>query len=404
MIQSQKKVSKSESIYNKLGANERALLDKVKIKFLKNISIRLFGVKLRLQWSGWLQYLLPLPFLILILLIGAITFLLGGILAAQIIFGFASLLALRMIFDIVTVKLRIRPPEPYPKRHDDKDVFELMRLRYSCRSFQSRKLRKTDFDELMGAVRKYTAEPALSKKTSKKTIRLEYIAAPIKVWPPVNVQEFLVALAPKEYDRLAVMDVGRILQKVVIHATRMGLATCWIGPGADHESITSHLGDRFDPENDNIICVCAIGYKSWFTPVFIQLFNRRMHSRLPLDSLFFSDVEMKHPLELDSSPYNTFGKTFEACQWAPSSYNGQTTRGIASQEKNGKLSRLDFYAVTASRYYAAVATGIWCANWETGCQALKLTGKFKVLPVLADKQKKDQPPRYDISWVLDKPI
>ena len=30
------------------------------------------------------------------------------------------------------------------------------------------------------------------------------------------------------------------------HATRMGLATCWIGPGADHKSIVTKMGSRFD--------------------------------------------------------------------------------------------------------------------------------------------------------------
>ena len=32
--------------------------------------------------------------------------------------------------------------------------------------------------------------------------------------------EFLVAIAPKEYDRLAVLDVGRSLQKVVLRLGR----------------------------------------------------------------------------------------------------------------------------------------------------------------------------------------
>lgn len=30
------------------------------------------------------------------------------------------------------------------------------------------------------------------------------------------------------------------------HATRMGVATCWIGPGADHKSVVAKMGNRFD--------------------------------------------------------------------------------------------------------------------------------------------------------------
>jgi nitroreductase len=48
-----------------------------------------------------------------------------------------------------------------------------------------------------------------------------------------GAHELLVAVAPRDYDRVAVIDVGRSLQKVVTAATRAGISTCWIGPGAD---------------------------------------------------------------------------------------------------------------------------------------------------------------------------
>jgi hypothetical protein len=41
----------------------------------------------------------------------------------------------------------------------------------------------------------------------------------------VGAHEFLVAVAPRDYDRVAVIDVGRSLQKVVTAATRAPL-TC----------------------------------------------------------------------------------------------------------------------------------------------------------------------------------
>jgi nitroreductase len=241
-------------------------------------------------------------------------------------------------------------------------------------------------------------------------VRFEYVSAPLTVWPTVNATEFLVAIAPKQYDRLAVIDVGRSLQKIVMDATRVGLGTCWIGPGADHASIMQHLGDRFDPEKDHIICVCAVGYKSGYVPLFIRVFNAQFYRRLPLSSLFFADSHFEEPLNLDASPFNRFGRTHEICQWAPSSYNGQTTRCVAVMEQNGasdadapRLARFDFYSTTELRYYAPVAAGIWCANWEMGCAALSIHGHFAAL---SDEErgvqgKKDQLPRYDLSWVLD---
>jgi len=305
------------------------------------------------------------------------------------------------VFDLITVKFRIRPHERLPQRNDNMEIFDLMRARRSCRSFQTRKLTNADCDELMESVRRHSTETRLGNSP----VRFEYVSEHLTVWPTVNASEFLVAIAPLEYDRLAVMDVGRSLQKIVMDATRMGLGTCWIGPGADQKSIMKHLGDRFDPKKDHIICVCAVGYRSWFLPMFIRVFNAQFYRRLPLSTLFFTGPQMKEPVNLDMPPFNKFERNYEICQWAPSSYNGQTTRCVAVTDHNG-LERFDFYAVTASRYYAAVATGIWCANWELGCEALGIHGHFAVLSAeeRGVQEKKDLLPKYDISWVMDEKL
>jgi len=384
--------------HQNLTPNERAIIDSIRIPALRNLVEDIWRVKLRLQFTGWLQYVPPLIVVLVIFLIAGIVHLLGGIQMAKGFVYVGYLLLVLDVFDLITVKFRIRPHERLAKRNNNMELFDLMRARHSCRSFQTRKLTDADRDELMESVRRHSAETRLGKSP----IRFEYVSQHLTVWPTVNASEFLVAIAPLEYDRLAVMDVGRSLQKIVMDATRMGLATCWIGPGADHKSIMKHLGDRFDQKKDHIICVCAIGYKSWYIPMFIRAFNAQVSSRRkPLNSLFFADSQMKEPLNLEATPFNKFDRTYEICQWAPSSYNGQTTRCVAVTDKNG-LERFDFYAVTASRYYAAVATGIWCANWEMGCESLGIHGHFAILS--AEKRgvpEKEELPKYDISWLMD---
>jgi nitroreductase len=194
------------------------------------------------------------------------------------------------------------------------------------------------------------------------------------------------------------------------------LATCWIGPGADHASLKRHLGDRFNPEVDHIICVCAIGYKSWFIPMFLRIFNAQFRRRLPISLLYFADSQFKEPLNVSAYPFNRFGRSYEVCQWSPSSYNGQTTRCVGVMERRDgqnekghedglRLARFDFYATTESRYYAPVAVGIWLANWEIGCEALSLPGHFAVLTPEQRSAPDDKAalrlPRYDVSWVVD---
>lgn len=383
-----------------LAPNEQAIVESIDIPILRNLFVKIWRAKLRLQFTGWLQYVPPAIATIVFFLLAVLVRLLGFVQFAKIFDFMGFLLSIILIFDLITVKFRLRFPERLPKRNDDLGLFDLMRLRRSCRSFQTRKLTLADYDELMNYVRIQSEAPMIGNVP----VRIEYISAPLTVWPTVNATEFLVAIAPKQYNRLAVIDVGRSLQKIVMDATRMGLGTCWIGPGAEQSSIVPHLGNRYDPEEDHLICVCAIGYRSQYIPLFLRIFNAQFKRRLPLSSLFFTDVSFTKPLDVQSHPFNQFGRTYEICQWAPSSYNGQTTRCVAVlEEKNDtpQLTRFDFYAVTESRYYAAVAVGIWCANWEMGCEALEIQGHLSVLSNAQNPEVYSQLPKYDVSWVLD---
>ena len=363
----------------------------------------LYRIKLRLQFTGWLQFI-PNALIALVCMLGAsIAWLVAGgaSLFCWLPGAVAAVFLAVLIYDLGTMKLNLRPFERTPVPLNGLDAFELMRARRSCRSFQSRDLTPAHRAELLDAVRQHSQQGQL---LGDRPIRFEYVAAPLTVWPTLGAHEFLVAIAPKEYNRLAVLDVGRSLQKVVLHATRMGLGTCWIGPGADQRSIALHLGDRFDPNQDHVICVCAVGYRSRYLPSYLWLMQRMLNRRLPLSELFFADPSCKAPLPIEIPRFAAFGRCYEVCQWAPSSYNTQTTRCAAvMQTVSGqeRLVRFDFLAATSSRYYAAVAVGIWCANWELGCQALGLRGHLAVLSSEARGAKGALAlPRYDVSWVV----
>ncbi len=398
--------------HQELSPEEQAVLASAGTTLRRHIFTAIWRMKLRLQFTGWLQYIPSAILTLVFFLVAALARLIGSTRVAWAFVIMGTLLLTVSIFDLVTVKFRLRFPERLPKRNDNLGMFDLMRARRSCRSFQTRKLTSADYHELMGTVRLDSESPTIGKSP----VRFEYVSAPLTVWPTVNATEFLVAIAPAEYDRLAVIDVGRSLQKIVIEATRMGLATCWIGPGADQSSIIRHLGDRYSPKEDHIICVCAIGYKSWYIPMFLRIFNLQFRRRLPLSALFFANSNFKEPLNVEAYPFNRFGRNYEVCQWSPSSYNGQTTRCVAVTERMGvnkeardedapHLARFDFYAVTESRYYAAVALGIWCADWEMGSDALGIHGHFAVLSAeergVPDEQARPALPRYDVSWMLD---
>lgn len=355
-------------------------------------------LKVKLQFTGWLQYIPTGLASVVLLAIAGVGRQIGAWTPLTVwVPGLLGLgLLIRVLFDLVTVKLGVHPPEHVPPRPEFDDAFDLMRSRRSCRAFQSRNLTDDHRRRLMDEVARQTGPQAL---IGRERIRFEYVAAPLTVWPVVGAHEFLVAIAPQPYDRMAVIDVGRSLQKVVLAATALGIATCWIGPGADQRSIAEHLGDRFDPERDHVICVCAVGYRSRYEPLMVRAMEFSQHRRLPISTLFSTDARLTRPVDVDALPYSRFAHCFEACQWSPSSYNGQPTRGVAVADGT-RLSRLDFYASTASRYYAPVALGIWCADWETGCGQLGASGHFEVRPEL-EAEDPSHLPRYDVSWVAD---
>lgn len=358
-------------------------------------------VKLRLQFTGWLQYLPNLSLALGLGLLGGLAWLGPWPWLTWGLLGLGGLALGNLVFDLLTVRWKVRPPEPLPRPRTELDAFELMRARVSCRSFQTRDLTDAHREALVSLAARVTKP---EHTLGEVPIRLEYLPAALTVWPVVGAHEFFVAIAPKAYHRGAVIDVGRSLEQVVHEATRLGVATCWIGPGADHASVIAHLGDRFDPERDHVICVCALGYASRFKPLALRLSQRVMRRRLPLSELFFADVGFEEPLNTEAPPFSAFGRCYEVCQWAPSSYNSQTTRcaGIA---REGRVVRFDFASATDSRYYAAVALGIWCANWEAGCEALGIPGRFVALSAeergVAEAEERF---RYDVSWVaLDTP-
>ena len=72
--------------------------------------------------------------------------------------------------------------------------------------------------EWMEYVRMHLTEPQIGDSP----VRFAHISAPSMVWPTANTTEFVMAIVSTKYNRLAVIDIGRGLQKIVMDATRIG--------------------------------------------------------------------------------------------------------------------------------------------------------------------------------------
>ena len=59
-------MTKNDDYLHGLGANERAIIERIPSLFLRKFVAGMVRAKMRVQFTGWLQYLLPLlPILLL---------------------------------------------------------------------------------------------------------------------------------------------------------------------------------------------------------------------------------------------------------------------------------------------------------------------------------------------------
>lgn len=170
-----------------------------------------------------------------------------------------------------------------------------MRERFSCQSFQNVRLKK-EHRKLILDLAHQKAKDTLGKENQ---IRFEFLErVNLDVWPAMGCQDFLIAIAPKEYDRMAIIDIVRGIQEIALKAFRQGVHTCIIGPGTKHSTVIAALNrsdsrnQRFDPERDSIVLSCAFGYESIYKPLALRLIPLATRKLLLLSDLFFTDEEM----------------------------------------------------------------------------------------------------------------
>lgn len=330
----------------------------------------------RAMFSGWVQYAPPFAIALAFFAASYTGFLLGWSGRGWALGALAGLFLIWGFFDLIIIKLRlVALPDLTPSPRTG-DAFALMRARRAVRSFQPRKLDNIDRAFVTERIEHHTALDS-AHAIAQGRMRAVLLDAPLPVWPSVNAQSFIVVLGPKTYDRLAVIEAGRAVQHVVNEAVARGLATCWIGPGADHAHVTAALGADFDADRDHILCVVAIGYESRYKPMFIRLAALAGKRRKPVMDLAFDEAPGL-PAPMKRAPFKALAPAVEAVRWAPSSYNSQTSRMIFVCE-DSKLLKVQFCAAEGSRYYAPLALGIWCANWETGVEALDQRGRWRAL-------------------------
>jgi nitroreductase len=145
-----------------------------------------------------------------------------------------------------------------------------------------------------------------------------------------NAPHLLVGILPEESDR-ARIDLGFVLEQVVLEATRLGLGTCWITGTYNAEK----AGDAVALEVGEVAAaVCALGYpaEEGYGRLHTRIVRRLAggHKRKPLTDIVFSArwQDPWSPEEADPALVTVL----KHARLAPSAHNGQPWRFIVGDE------------------------------------------------------------------------
>ena len=140
---------------------------------------------------------------------------------------------------------------------------------------------------------------------------------------------FATTILPEESDA-ARLDLGYVLEQIVLEATRLGLGTCWVTGSYDEQ----RAGDSVELMPGEVAAaVCALGHpdRGWWGRFHDRTVRRlaRGHRRKPLTEIAFSNRwgEPWPPDETDT-PLVT---VLEHARLAPSATNRQPGRAIRSK-------------------------------------------------------------------------
>ena len=160
-------------------------------------------------------------------------------------------------------------------------LLEVIRRRYSCRSYEERPIEQTKLDSLFEAARlapsaKNTQDWRFVVVTDKETKRQ---VAETTNRPEVFEKAGVIIAACSNSDdvmrcgqAIGPIDIAIALEHIALQATELGLATCWIGSFYT-EKVRTILGI---PDDIAIIELMAVGYPAD---------TRKQPSREPIEKI-----------------------------------------------------------------------------------------------------------------------
>lgn len=277
-----------------------------------------------------------------------------------------------------------------------KSFIDLIQARNSCRSYAGQEIEGVKMNLLnafIADIHSEAAEKSIHARFQIVTRQVGSAKAQGKMGTYgfiSGANAFLVGILPKS--EAIVEQFGLLFEKIVLFATSLGLATCWLG-GSFSRADFQLQADL--SEQEFIPIVSPIGYARDRRTLFDQLVRLTAGSgaRKPWSELFFNSSPLQ-PLDRDAA--GAYAVPLDMVRLGPSASNKQPWRVIKDPDGFGfYLSRTRGYRV-AGYDIQRNDLGIAMCHFELTCRELELPGRWEV----REARNSSDDLQYIVSWTL----
>ena len=223
---------------------------------------------------------------------------------------------------------------------------QLIRQRYSCRTYQKRPIADHDLSMLDTFLQHCKTGPFGNQIRLKIVPASEYDSRSL---PKLGTYGFIrdpaaFIIGSNKDEPGALVDFGYAMELLILKATELGIGSCWLG-GTFTKSSFSRLMSL--ESGEEVPCVTSLGYpadqQAWLDR--ISRVYAGSDRRLPWNSLFFTDAWES---SLSEDQAGVFAEPLRLVRLAPSASNKQPWRVL----RDGQ--RWHFYLARTSNYPSPV--------------------------------------------------
>ena len=264
-----------------------------------------------------------------------------------------------------------------------KPVTEIMKARYSCRTYEARAIAGDTRRELSGIASSIGAGPFGTSSRFELVAATEEDRTALKglgTYGFIKGATGFIVGAMRNAER-GTEDYGYLMERIILHATDLGLGTCWLGGSFTKSSFAAKIGVR---DGEAVPAVSAVGHIAGRPRALDTMIRRsaRSDKRLPWQNLFYEDAFGESISKEHAGPYSV---PLEMVRLGPSASNKQPWRVI----KRGNswhfyLARTKGYMQGRFRQVWPVADmqrldmGIAMCHFELAARELGLDGRWVV--------------------------